>query len=680
MHILFRLLLAAAALRLIACVPPDEAAQRRAAATVSIDLRNARIQALYNFRDERRTDSLLTYLKSNNTTWRYLATLSFASIRDSAFVEPLAALLTDPVEEVRIAAAYALGQTGSPRAEAPLLQSFVRNDSLSKHQRFNATVLEAIGKCGSRPNLKNIAAVATYQPTDTLLLQGQCKAVLQYGLRKMTDPSATALMVRYIANEAIPEKVRQIAAYYFTRPEYVVTLDSAQAVQLAAGFVRAADPDIRMAIALALGKSKTAPAFSFLNRALGTEQDWRVQCNLISALAAFDYDTVRSLVIPLIKHANPHVSNTAAAFFINHGQPKDGDYYWRIARDNAALPWNTQVALYQASNRHLSGKAEPQSKDYINFRLREMFQQSKNPYERAACLRGLGEFGWNYAYIYSKGVNDAAPIVKTTAASILDTIARKPDFYRFFGENAKGVRRELYGYLREMIASGDPGMIAEGAARGLAAPALDYRTLRDSNRMADLETALAKLTMPKDYEAYNALAATIAFFKEGKASYTPERPAFNHPIPWSIMANHSQKTRATIQTSKGAIVIEFFPEWAPGSTANFTALAQDRYYNGKVFHRVVPGHVIQGGCPRGDGTGALDYSLRTEIGLLSYEDEGYIGMASSGPDTEGTQFFITHSPRPHLDGKYTLFGRVTQGMEVVHQIQQGDVIETVTVQ
>ena len=89
---------------------------------------------------------------------------------------------------------------------------------------------------------------------------------------------------------------------------------------------------------------------------------------------------------------------------------------------------------------------------------------------------------------------------------------------------------------------------------------------------------------------------------------------------------------------------------------------------------------MQGGCPRGDGYGALDYTIRSEIGLAWYDKEGYLGMASAGPDTEGTQFFITHSPAPHLDGNYTIFGRVTSGMDVVNQLQPGDVIDQVNIQ
>ena len=663
-----------------ACTPPDSEATEQKAGVVKLDLRNEQVQKLYNLRDQHKTDSLKMYLGSQNATLRYLAALSFASIRDSNVVEVLVPLLRDAVEDVRIAAAFSLGQIGHIRAEKPLTQAFVAGDSLSQHQRLNAIILEAIGKCGTAASLKQIASVRTYQPSDTLLLEGQCRAIYRFGRRNIVDPAATAQMVSYVANERIPAPARLMAAHYLGRTRDVAP-DSAQAVLMAAAYVRATnDPDIRMALATALGKSITGPAFAILSKVIKSEQDWRVKCNIINALSKFQYDTARSLVTPFVADQNPHVSRTAASFFIANGQIKDGDFYWRIPTNmgNVNVPVLSQILLLQASNKFLSGKNEPQSKDYVNYRLKDIFLQSKNPYERAACMTALAEFGWNYRWIHDKGFNDAHAAVKSAAAEALQAIMQKPGFYAFFGEASKGVRRELYYYQREIIASGDPGMIAAGVG-GLKTEALNYRTLRDSLRLNDFKSALGKLKMPRDVEAYMALDEAIAYFEERPAP-APYQPKWNHAIDWKRMQVVTNKTNVTLETAKGKITLELYPEWAPGSVANFLDLAGTGFLNGKTFHRVVPNFVVQGGCPRGDGYGALDYTIRTEIGLAWYDKEGYLGMASAGPDTEGTQFFITHSPTPHLDGTYTIFGRVISGMDVVNQIQPGDVIDRVNIQ
>ena len=135
---------------------------------------------------------------------------------------------------------------------------------------------------------------------------------------------------------------------------------------------------------------------------------------------------------------------------------------------------------------------------------------------------------------------------------------------------------------------------------------------------------------------------------------------------------------AFIETAKGTIEIELAVLDAPQTTGNFVALARKGYFNGLQIHRVVPNFVVQDGDPRGDGGGGPGYTIRDELNERPYV-RGAVGMALAGPDTGGSQFFITHSPQPHLDAKYTVFGRVVNGMDVVDRIQQLDVIQRVRV-
>ena len=154
--------------------------------------------------------------------------------------------------------------------------------------------------------------------------------------------------------------------------------------------------------------------------------------------------------------------------------------------------------------------------------------------------------------------------------------------------------------------------------------------------------------------------------------------AYNHPIPWNDIKKTSHDQKAIIKTSKGNITIKLFVNEAPGSVANFILLASNKFYDNKYFHRVVPNFVVQGGCPRGDGFGSEDYSIRSEFSRRRYKT-GSIGMASAGKDTEGTQWFITHSPTPHLDGRYTIFAEVESGMDIVHKLEVGDKILSIEV-
>ncbi len=139
---------------------------------------------------------------------------------------------------------------------------------------------------------------------------------------------------------------------------------------------------------------------------------------------------------------------------------------------------------------------------------------------------------------------------------------------------------------------------------------------------------------------------------------------------------------AHFQTSKGAFDVELFAKEAPITVNNFVFLAREGFYDGIKFHRVIPDFVIQGGDPTGTGRGGPGYKWNDEPSALKIKHgAGVLSMANAGANTNGSQFFITHSPQPHLDGKHAVFGRVTskEGMDVVNAIQQGDTIESLTI-
>ena len=128
------------------------------------------------------------------------------------------------------------------------------------------------------------------------------------------------------------------------------------------------------------------------------------------------------------------------------------------------------------------------------------------------------------------------------------------------------------------------------------------------------------------------------------------------------------------------VEFELYPDAAPGTVANFEKLANEGYYNGLTFHRVIPGFVSQGGCPHGTGTGGPGYTINCETEGNPYKHEvGSFSMAHAGRNTGGSQFFIVHEPQPHLNGVHTVFGKVTSGMDTVLKMKNGDVMEKVEV-
>ena len=150
--------------------------------------------------------------------------------------------------------------------------------------------------------------------------------------------------------------------------------------------------------------------------------------------------------------------------------------------------------------------------------------------------------------------------------------------------------------------------------------------------------------------------------------------------PPAMQIDEQKMYRITMETSQGAIELELYPLHAPKTVNNFVFLVREGFYDGVIFHRVIPDFVIQGGDPTGTGRGGPGYRFEDECaGNPLIHERGVISMANAGPGTNGSQFFITHSPQSHLNGKHTVFGKVVKGLEVVDAIQQGDKMERVTV-
>ncbi|WDQ18686.1 peptidylprolyl isomerase [Rhodopirellula sp. P2] len=137
---------------------------------------------------------------------------------------------------------------------------------------------------------------------------------------------------------------------------------------------------------------------------------------------------------------------------------------------------------------------------------------------------------------------------------------------------------------------------------------------------------------------------------------------------------------ATFDTDRGTIRIELFDDKTPKTVENFETLCEKKYYDGLVFHRVIPNFMVQGGCPEGSGRGGPGYQFEDEFHPeLKHDGPGVLSMANAGPNTNGSQFFITHEAQPHLDNRHSVFGKVIEGQDIVDAIEQGDKMKTVRV-
>jgi cyclophilin family peptidyl-prolyl cis-trans isomerase len=652
----------------IACAP-KEAPKREYAFNLDISIPEQ--QKILDLQDRQLKDSLVVYLSHPDPSLRYRAAMAFASFRDSSVISQMQPLLDDENAYVRMAAAYALGQSRARQAESVLVNHFRQHDSLPSAALSNAFILEAVGKTGGVESLNAMSSVTTYLPSDSILMVGQARGIYRFALRGIVSPTGTSRMVDIVTNNKMPDEARLIAANYLFRATGINTVEHVAKLSLLAE----SDPDakIRMCLVVALAKSATPAARQVLTRIIARDSDYRVRCNILRSLHYYPYDQVRELAFQNVYSRNLHVARNAATYLLEYGVEADAARYRSLSKGQ--LPWEVRSLLYGATNRFMSN-AYAITKGNLNTELREWFRRAKNPYEKAAILDAFAKDASNYDEIVEMSFTSKDAPVRTAGVDALGSLLQDKRFARDIGSNIASAKRAIATHLVAAIKSGDPAMISSAATTIAKSENGLYEYARP--HLETLETALIALELPAEIEAYDALADCLAKLKNEK--YTRQTVAFNHPIPWDQVSQLPEVVKAEVVTSRGIIQLDLFTEIAPGSVMNFVQLARDKFYEGKKFHRVVPNFVIQGGCPRGDGYGSLDYSIRSELPPVYYDDGGYVGMASAGNHTEGTQWFITHSPTPHLDGNYTIFGKVSSGMDVVHAIQIGDEIMKINVQ
>lgn len=646
------------------CVPPTE----EVITEVNLNYNSSELQQAYNYLDRHEIDSLLAYTNHPDPSFRVLVADGFSAIRDESGIDSLNVLLNDPITRVRSAAAYALGQTGSSDAVPPLLEAFKVKDTIEVNSTVNATILEAVGKTGDVTLLRSLATVSTYRETDTLLLLGQARAIYRYGLRGVTTPEATDLMVEYVTDTKYPRDVRLMAAHYLQRTRGISIED--YKFRIAETFSKEDDSYIKMALATALSKTTDRGIMDILIGGLKEETDYRVKVNILKALGSYPYIRVIDVILSALNDSNLHVANTAANFLINNGNSADATLYRGFIQDT--MDWQIKIKMYAGILNNIPAYYTRTKSIYRND-LVTLHEQSENPYEKAAIIDALSYDPLNYKLITELGFEGEA-VEKTTAMRGLGRILASADYNRIFRGGARRVRTEILDLIKTGIATGDAGMIA---VAGDIIQNADENLMTLLEDISFLEEASAKLELPREVESYNALQAAMAHIKGETFEQSP--PEYNHPIQWSVLNSISDSSIINIRTTRGIIKVQLYKKLTPGTVSNFVELINQGFYDQKSFHRVVPNFVIQTGCPRGDGYGSQNYSIRSELPQLYYDDEGYIGMASAGPDTESTQWFITHSPTPHLDGNYTIFGKVIEGMDVVHQITVGDKIQDIII-
>jgi cyclophilin family peptidyl-prolyl cis-trans isomerase len=500
------------------------------------------------------------------------------------------------------------------------------------------------------------------------LQEGLALAFYRFALRKMVQPEGTERIIKdFISNAFMPPAARFVAANYLAR---VPGLDLSPYENLLIDNVEGEkDPNTLMFLVMGLAKTKGLKALETLSNTYYSNKDYRVRCQIIRGMQYFPYDSTFQTVKDALKDTSHHVRVCAAEHLIGFGKAKDAANYFDWAEKHPNWLVRTKLMTAALSNTEYY---KTQEKSFFSTKLMEKFRKSENLYEKAEILLALSHYSWNYRYLSEAMFPKSdtvvlSPVLKSAAAQALVNLYKSPALPNELNFSTARVREEIHQSFRKAIESGDVGVvaiIAEAIAdekNNLKAAFPDYNFLKEAQR---------KLKLPRDVETFIYLQNAIDYLSGTKSKI---KTALNFvEIDWHFINALGNNPKVAIETNKGKIVLELYPKEAPATVMQFVHLVKAGYYNNKRFHRVVPNFVIQSGCPRGDGWGGFDVNVVSEFSMLRYIREGRVGMASAGKDTESAQFFITHAPTIHLDGNYTIFAQVVEGMNVVHKIEMGD--------
>jgi cyclophilin family peptidyl-prolyl cis-trans isomerase/HEAT repeat protein len=622
---------------------------------------------------------LIRLLTDGQARVRRRAALAVGRVGLTSGIAPLVVMLGDSDPEVRQMAAFALGLIGDRQARDPLVMSLTDQSPL-----VQGSAAEALGLIGD--------------PAAAAAVGRLVSSVVQSGA--LTSPPAEDDEVR----RDTPASAFRLGVFALVR---LKAYD-----QLAAAVL---DPSGRprttwWPLAFALQRLEDKRALPAL-LALAGDSNPYTRAFAVKGLGSLKDRSATPVILPLVSSREAGVAIEAIRALGKIGDPAAAEPLLRIVQGRGAAQQMRVEAVVA-----LGGLRGPGIADSLVDVIGD-----RDPLIRAAALRSASALDPEGFVTILSGL-DPDPDWRTRAAlaSLLGELPRQTALPRLTRMLDDSDQRVVAAVLTALVKIGAPNagdilldhlkaddpVVRAASASGIgelrlpagaqALPAAYQFGLRDATYVARaaaieafskygisvarslLDAALAD----KDW-AVRVRAATL--LKQGEPSSDANdriRPAPTRMAPEGYRAanltNPAVSTQVFLDTDRGTIQIELAVLDAPLTVDNFIALARRGFFNGLTFHRVVPDFVIQGGDPRGDGEGGPGYTMRNEISELPYL-RGTVGIALDWADTGGSQFFITHSPQPHLDAKYTVFGRVIAGMDVVDKIQQGDVIRRVRV-
>lgn len=579
---------------------------------------------------------------------RHMAAFALGLIGDAAAADALATALGDADPFVQGRAAEALGQIGHKPAAAAvgtMIQAHIKAGALTGIDADDQGYPKGGPTEAVRLGLYALVRLGSYDQIAAAVLDGKGRPIsrwwpIAYALQRVQDPRASAALL-----SLVPGTGQATTRAFAVRG--LGLLKERKAVDLLLPMV-AADREpvsVRVQAIRALAAIGDPRAGAPIVKLLSTPNvSTNLRLEAIAALGQFETNTRLPMLLDLVSDRSPAIR--AAAFgtlatvdqdqFVATLSGLDPDTHWNVRASLATafgtLPTERAVKLLEPMLKDSDQRVVPA--------VLSALVAAKVPSAGAALLKSLTADDFVIRQAAAVGLGIVKP---DGAAQALGTA---------FGDQ----RDSTYVARAAMLAS--LVEVDKAAARGVLERALDDREWAVRVRAAELLRTL-----------------------DPSSQAAPKRPAPASPISLASVEALIQppfSPMAYIDTERGMLQVQLAVLDAPHTVASFIELTRKGFFNGAAIHRVVPDFVMQDGDPRGDGEGGPGYTIRDEINDRPYL-RGAVGMALDWEDTGGSQFFITHSPQPHLDGRYTVFGEVVQGMEIVDRLSRWDIVRSVRV-
>ncbi|HEY5122696.1 MAG TPA: peptidylprolyl isomerase [Ignavibacteria bacterium] len=655
-------------------------------------------------------NKLLNYLNSKEENTVIKTLYAIANIADENTVDKTGELLTNLNPKIRSAAAFALGQIPCISSINYLSQALGNE----KDPAALISILNALGKTGSETEL---GQVVNLNSDENKILSAKAISIARFAIRKIRNENSVSFL-KILASTSRDAEVLKGTAYALWRTADKDLLQPARNEIL--NMLNSTEPEIRMWAVNALSRLVDVNDINLLLENIKTESDWRVKINILNSLVLYktisddflDNKLISTIDILLIDQ-NPNVKLTAlnilGSLFSdqkdknkNTGDVKtilekyftpDNDFDWQEVGEAV----NSYGMIFKDDGKETLFRFLYESDDY-----------DVKPF----IVRAFGYF--NDAMVYREVRDSISSEVKRygTKFNVDNTkLIGSKDLLRLYrafvemitmlddkldAENLN-IARLIYS---EFTGSKDPMLVSLCLNALKDSLYLDYREETNAiisfdfgelNENSDFDVMLLFIDSFGEMKSVNivdvlekklssdkyeiASASAKALEKITGKTYKTTAKVYTD-FDWDMLQKIYQNRYITIYTEAGDMKLELYPEIAPFTCINFVKLAQKNFFRGSIFHRVVPNFVIQGGDPTNSGEGGPGYSIRSEFSDFSFV-RGVLGMASSGKDTEGSQFFIMHSPHYHLDGKYTSFGIVKEGFDVIDNVIYGTTVEKI---